>query len=93
MRTSSNARTALVIALTNIDICHLIFDSYARTETGKGSSAEVLSREANLDAAEQVLRRDADGNLLGHVIGPETVAAAVAGAIETGDAEVDIVEP
>lgn len=39
------------------------------------------------------LRRDADGALLSHVIAPQTVAAAVAGAIETGDAEVDIVEP
>ncbi|WP_245950305.1 TetR/AcrR family transcriptional regulator [Calidifontibacter indicus] len=57
MRTSSNTRTALVIALTNIAICHLIFDTDAMTETGKGLSPVVLSREAILDAAEQVLRR------------------------------------
>lgn len=39
------------------------------------------------------LRRTADGTLLPHVIGPGTVAAAVADVIGSGDATVDLVEP
>jgi NADP-dependent 3-hydroxy acid dehydrogenase YdfG len=37
------------------------------------------------------LRRDLDGNLLAHVLAPETVAAAVADIIRSGDAELDLV--
>jgi hypothetical protein len=38
------------------------------------------------------LRRDADGNLLPHVIGPTTVATAVADIIRSGDAQLDLLE-
>ncbi len=38
------------------------------------------------------LRRDSEGRLLPHVISPAAVAAAVAEVIESGDAELDLVE-